>query len=188
MPRSADASAPLLTLAGVSVIDHRLGGHSLAIEVQHNPCHKTMESFFMPTVAEAFMELERLKHERAVWMEVAEFLSRFVDHEVSKADHKIKAEGCIRPEVSQKLISEFVDSINEQEIDPLNDRIQTLESLGVEEQEDDREEEGEANSRKESKKAAPRKAGGKARAKPERAKKRIRAVPRPTKPKASGSG
>jgi hypothetical protein len=87
------------------------------------------------TVAETVSELERLKHQRAVWMEIVEFLSRFVDKESRKADHGIDAEGCISSPVPQEAVREFIDRINEEEIEPLNQEIGALENLYVEEDE-----------------------------------------------------
>lgn len=138
----------------------------------------------MPTVAETVTELEGLKHERAVWMEVVEFLSRFVDHEVSAADHKIVAEGCIRQEVPQEVVAGFIKDINEQEIGPLNDRIESLSGLSVEEKDDAKGDDGGGEVPKEK----PPKKAVKARAKTGKTGKPIRAVPRTAKPKASRTG
>ena len=89
------------------------------------------------TVAETVRELERLKHQRAVWMETVEHLSRFIDRESRQADHGIAAEGCITSAVPQEVVSEFIDRINDDEIDPLNQEINALENLHVEEDEND---------------------------------------------------
>ena len=88
------------------------------------------------TVAEATRELERLKHSRAVWMEIVEHLSKFVDQEVRQAEHGIVAEGCVENRVPQPVIKEFVAYINDQEIDPLNKKIGEIEGLTVTETKD----------------------------------------------------
>jgi len=89
------------------------------------------------TVAETVRELERLKHQRAVWMETVEHLSRFVDKESRHADHGIAAEGCIHSHVPQDVVREFIGRINDEEIDPLNQEIESLENLYVEEDDDE---------------------------------------------------
>ena len=83
------------------------------------------------TVAEAARELERLKHLRAVWMEMVEHLSKFVDQEVRRSEHCVVAEGCIENKVPQSVVKEFIAYINDQEIDPLNKKIEEIESLTV---------------------------------------------------------
>lgn len=83
------------------------------------------------TVAEAAKELELLKHERAVWMEIVEHLSRFVDQEVRAAEVRIVAEGCVENKVPQSVITEFIQYINDQEVDPLNEQIEGIEGLVV---------------------------------------------------------
>lgn len=87
------------------------------------------------TVAETVKELERLKHQRAVWMETVEHLSKFIDKESRQADHGIAAEGCIHASVPQDVVREFIDLINDEEIEPLNQEIGALENLHVEEEE-----------------------------------------------------
>ena len=143
----------------------------------------------MSTVAQTMRELEELKHERAVWMELVEHLSRFVDHEVKQADSKIVAEGCISPHVPQELVQRFIDSINENEIEPLNESISALENLGVE-QEDEQEEADEEKParRKKAGKANAGKEAGKSGKGNRRAKKQIRAVPKPSKTRSQNAG
>lgn len=85
------------------------------------------------TVAEAARELEKLKHERAVWMEIVEHLSKFVDQEVRAAEQRIVAEDCVENKVPQSVVLEFIEYINNQEVDPLNEQIEGIESLSVQE-------------------------------------------------------
>ena len=85
------------------------------------------------TLAEAVKELERYKHERAVWMETVEHLSRFVGNELKNADAGIVAEGCVVNPVPEPVVKEFIQYINANEIDPLNKQIEALEGLAVQE-------------------------------------------------------
>jgi len=101
------------------------------------------------TVAETVVELERLKHQRAVWMETVEHLSKCVDRESKVADHGIPAEDCVSSVVPQDVVREFIDLINDEEIDPLNQEIEALENLHVEE---DDGEEGDPGKKESSKK------------------------------------
>ena len=87
------------------------------------------------TVAETVKELERLKHQRAVWMETVEHLSKFIDKESKHADHGIAAEGCVHSSVPQEVVREFIGRIEDEEIEPLNQEIGALENLYVEEEE-----------------------------------------------------
>lgn len=98
------------------------------------------------TVAETVRELEKLKHQRAVWMETVEHLSRFVDKESRQADHGIAAEGCIHSPVPQDVVREFIDRINDEEIEPLNQEIESLENLTVEEDDGEKGDPGEEES------------------------------------------
>jgi hypothetical protein len=83
------------------------------------------------TVAQAAKELERFKHERAVWMETVEHLSKFIDQEVRLAEQGIAATGCVENKVPQSIIKEFILYINEQEIEPLNVKIEEIENLTI---------------------------------------------------------
>jgi len=88
------------------------------------------------TLANAVKELERLKHSRAVWLETVEHLSRFLDREVRTAEQGIVADGCVVNRVPQPVIREFIDYINQENIDPLNERIEAIEQLTVMETKD----------------------------------------------------
>jgi hypothetical protein len=92
-----------------------------------------MEIFMATTLADAVRELERLRHARAVWMETVEHLSRFVGNELKNADASIVAEGCIVSSVPEPVVKEFIHYINTDEIEPLNQEIEALESLTVQE-------------------------------------------------------
>lgn len=139
------------------------------------------------TVAETVKELERLKHQRAVWMETVEHLSKCVDKESKDADHGIPAEDCISGTVPQNVIREFIDLINDEEIDPLNREIEALENLHVEEE--DNGEEGDPDKKESSKKE---KGKGKKGVLQGRGKKKgsttgVRRLARPPKRKGQGS-
>jgi len=141
------------------------------------------------TVAEAMRELEQLKHGRAIWQETVEHLSKFVDKEVRQAEHGIVAEGCSINPVPQDAVREFINIIEEDEIEPLNTQIAALESLSVEETKDDPTDddgEKEAPSGKEEKEASSGegKKGDSQKAVPA---KRLRTVPRGPGRKAQGS-
>ena len=125
------------------------------------------------TVAEIVKELEQLKHRRAVWMEMVEHLSKSIDQEVQPAQQAIVAEGCVISPVPQSVIREFIDDINESEIDPLNETIDDLEVMGVKETNND-EPESPKPARSKAKKET------KVRPKAVQAGKRIRAVPKPS--------
>jgi hypothetical protein len=131
------------------------------------------------TVAEAVRELERLTHEREIWMDIVEYLSRCLDHEApsGKANAYITVrEGGAK--VPQVMVEKFIDRINGEEIDPLNIAIEELEGLNVYEETDDEDPnkatKGKAN--KPANKPATRKS-----------RKGIRAVPKPPGIKAQGS-
>lgn len=140
------------------------------------------------TVAETVRELERLKHQRAVWMEIVDQLSKFVDKESRQADHGIAAEGCIQTTVPQETIVEFIDLINDGEIEPLNQEIAALENLQVEEEENDEEGDPGAEKAKPAKKSQSKKgrlqAGGKKKGGPAR----VRKLGRPPGRKNQGVG
>ena len=89
--------------------------------------------------AEAMKELESLKHARAVWMEIVEHLSKCLDREVKIAENNIFAEGCVADRVPQAVIKDFIRDINEGNIDPLNEKIDSIENLTVMENSDDNE-------------------------------------------------
>lgn len=140
------------------------------------------------TVAETVNELERLKHQRAVWMEIVEHLSKHVDKESKNADHGIAAEDCIASVVPQGVVKEFVDLINDEEIDPLNQEIDALENLYVEEEENGPE--GDPGKKKGAKKKkGPLKKGGtQGSGKKKGSPARLRKVPRPPGRKNQGVG
>lgn len=103
------------------------------------------------TVAETVRELERLKHQRSVWMETVEHLSKFIDKESRHADHGISAEGCIHTPVPQDVVLEFIERINDEEIEPLNQEIGVLENLYVEEDDGEKGDPGKKKNVKEEK-------------------------------------
>jgi hypothetical protein len=140
------------------------------------------------TVAETVQELERLKHLRAVWMETVEFLSRCVDKESRKADHGIIAEGCVSSTVPQNIVQEFLDQINEEEIDPLNIEIGALENLFVEEANDGTEPEDQNKKAKpKTEKGTLKKRKSKGSSKTPGSSGRVRTISRPTGHKAQGT-
>jgi hypothetical protein len=136
------------------------------------------------TVAEALKELSRLRNEREIWMDIVEYLSRCIDRESpsGKANAYITVrEGGNR--VPQDMVVGFVENINEERIDPLNQMIEELESLNVYEETEDDGPEGKKKktpSKKANKQAAKPKAGS--------TRKRIRAIPKPAGPKAQSTG
>ena len=83
------------------------------------------------TLAEVVQELEGLKHARAIWLETVEHLSKFVDQEVRTAEQAIVAEGCVENRVPQQVVREFIGYINQQEIEPLNEKIEEIENRTV---------------------------------------------------------
>ncbi len=85
------------------------------------------------TVAQVASKLERLRHDRAIWMELVEFLSKCVDDDVREASQHIRAEQCVQSRVPQEVIVVHIERINDDEIDPLNDAIAALENMSVEE-------------------------------------------------------
>jgi hypothetical protein len=140
------------------------------------------------TVAETVLELERLKHQRAVWMEIVEHLSKHIDREGRQANHGIKAEDCIKNVVPQSMVQEFINLVNEGEIDPLNQEIGALENLNVEEEEDgpkgDPGKKEGAKKKKGPGKKSNTQRGGEAKRNPSR----LRKVPRPPRRKNQGVG
>lgn len=145
------------------------------------------------TVAETMYRLECLKHTRAIWQQTVEHLSKFVDKEVRPAEHGIKAEDCVVNPVPQEAVKEFIDIIEETEIEPLNQEIAALENLSVEETNEDPGDDGEkAKAGKEEKRktsSSPAAAGGKksssGKAIPP---KRLRSIPKHPRRKAQGTG
>lgn len=134
------------------------------------------------TVAETVRELERLKHQRAVWMDMIERLARCVDKESKKADHGIAAEGCVTNPVPQKVVREFIDRINDEEIEPLNQQILSLENLSVKEEgeEEDGSKQGDQKQKKKSKakKGTLKKRRVQGRSKTNGPQGRVRTIPR----------
>ena len=93
------------------------------------------------TFSEALQKLEESKHQRAVWNEMVDFLSRFVDSEVTAAEQGIGAEDCVEKVVPQAQITAIINYIDEEHIAPLDEEIAALEQLQVVETEDDDSEE-----------------------------------------------
>lgn len=98
----------------------------------------------MATLAEMMQELEQLRHSRAVWMETVEHLAQFIDKDTVKADRGIHAEGCSVNPVPQTVVREFIGYINQQEIAPLNKKIEAIESLSIVETKNDKDPKGKA--------------------------------------------
>jgi len=140
------------------------------------------------TVAETVQELERLKHQRAVWMETVEHLSKFIDRESRHADHGIAAEGCITSAVPQEVVSEFIERINDDEIDPLNHEIGALENLHVEEDEDGPKGDPDQKKSPKAKKGQVKKRNTQGGSKKKRTPGRIRKVARPPGRKSQSAG
>ena len=136
----------------------------------------------MATLSELMRDLERLRHSRAVWMETLEHLAQFLDKDTIKADRGIRAEGCSVNPVPQAVVREFVSYINQQEIAPLNQQIDTIENLNIMETSNDQNDpQGKDSPR--SKNTAPEAKPG---PKIGSIGKTIRAIPKSTGGKASG--
>lgn len=86
------------------------------------------------TLSEALSQVESLKYSKAIWLEVIEHLRIFVDDEVRKAKKGIASDGRVVP---QSIIKEFVDRVLFEELEPLSQKIVSLEKLSVEEKKDD---------------------------------------------------
>lgn len=133
------------------------------------------------TVAEAVKELDKLRNEREIWMDIVEYLSRCIDRESpsGKANAFITVrEGGTK--VPQPMVEDFVRNINEDKIDPLNSSIEELEGFNVYEETNDNEPTRKKTKSKANKQATKPKVGG--------ARKKIRAVPKPPGTKAESSG
>jgi hypothetical protein len=135
------------------------------------------------TLAEAVEKLELLKQQRAVWLELVDHLSKFIDQEVSKADHVIPADGCVSQNVPQEVIEGFIHEINGNEIDPLDEEINALENRAVTETKKD------AKNKPKQATANPKKRAAKKPNPKQKAAgtKGIRAVPAPARLKGGGS-
>jgi hypothetical protein len=140
------------------------------------------------TVAETVIELERLKHQRAVWMEIVEHLSKTVDKESKNADHGIQAEDCIASVVPQEVVKEFIELINDEEIEPLNQEIGSLENLNVEEEKDGPKGDPDKKKGTKKKKGPNKKSGTQGGSQKKGVPARLRKVPRTPGRKAQGIG
>lgn len=138
----------------------------------------------MSTLSEIMEKLERLRHEKAVWEDINEHLGNCIDTETLEKKSNIVAVGCISSEVPQDIVQEFIDTIAEQQIVPLDEQIRSLEGLQVEETEDNDEEDKKPKQPSKKKKAKARK---KIVAKPKAKKPQgIRAVPGQRRKAAAG--
>lgn len=107
------------------------------------------------TLAEAIQMLNEYKYRRAIWMEVVNFLARYVDDEVSQAEAVMQTEDCLEVKVPQEFIYRIIEDINKKHIAPLSAQIEDVEGCSVEVGSDEPSED-----RKEGKKKADRKATG----------------------------
>ena len=83
----------------------------------------------MATLQEALRTLDRLKHEQAVWFEVVEFLSKFVDSDMRAADAHIESPEA--GQVPQQVIADTIKTINKEKINPLGEKIDTVSNINV---------------------------------------------------------
>jgi hypothetical protein len=86
--------------------------------------------FLVVTLNEAVGMLNSLKYQRAVWYEVVNFLTKFVDDDVRAAD------SCVQDEeagsVPQAVVLEIVNSIKSAQINPLSTEIESMENIQLE--------------------------------------------------------
>lgn len=136
------------------------------------------------TFSEALQQLEENRHQRAVWNEVVDFLSRFVDSEVREVEQGIGAEDCVEKVVPQVQITAIIAYVDAEHISPLDEGIAALEQLQVVETEDDNSE------AKEKTKPTKKKVSGKrpSKAKAGKNKKASGTIPRAVKSKVHKAG
>jgi hypothetical protein len=84
----------------------------------------------MSTLAEALAKLNGAKHRQQIYMELVNFLSKFVEDEVHKPDVTMVTEGL--GAVPQDLLREVLDELNKDRIDPLSEMIESIQGLSVE--------------------------------------------------------
>lgn len=78
-------------------------------------------------------KLELLKQERAIWVEVTDHLLKYVDDDIRSPGKAIVAEGCASQVVPQDMVQNFVNDIRKREVEPLEAKIISIETLQVEE-------------------------------------------------------
>lgn len=87
----------------------------------------------MKSLVEAVKELELLKEQLAVWSEVMDHLSTFVDSDVALAKAGIAIEKNSKRIVPQHVVVEIARSITTEKIAPISGKILELEQLPVSE-------------------------------------------------------
>ena len=83
------------------------------------------------TYSEVFDLVESGRQERAVWEQVVDSLMKYVDTDTVAAADAIKAEGCVKKEVPQEIVSAVIEYIESNHIVPLTKELEDLERLQV---------------------------------------------------------
>lgn len=82
------------------------------------------------TLADLVAELNECRHRQQIYMELTGFLSTFVDDEVQQAERSMVTDGLGK--VPSGLIQEAIDVLNEERIDPLTEKIESIQAIDIE--------------------------------------------------------
>ena len=82
------------------------------------------------TLADLMAELNECRHQQQIYMELVNFLSTFVDDEVQRAERSMVTDGLGR--VPTELVQQAIDVLNEERIDPLTEKIESIQAIDVE--------------------------------------------------------
>lgn len=92
--------------------------------------------------SEVFDLVESGRQERAVWEQVVDSLMKYVDTDTVAAADAVKAEGCVKKEVPQEIVSAVIEYIESNHIGPLTKELEDLENLQVVETSNDEAKQG----------------------------------------------
>ena len=83
------------------------------------------------TYSEVFNLVESGRQERVVWDQIVDSLMKYLDTDTVSASSAIVAEGCVKKEVPQEIVSAVIEYIETQHIEPLTKELEDLENLQV---------------------------------------------------------
>lgn len=114
------------------------------------------------TLGEMLQELEQHRYDAAVWAMLVNKLCTYLDQDKHRqADAGLKVKGCSETYVPASVFERIIERLNEEEIEPLNEKIADIEGFSVESNDGDKEERGKKTGAKD--KVAKRKGGRKGR-------------------------
>ena len=132
------------------------------------------------TFAEVMQQLEEYRYELAIWSLLENALCPYLDKDRHRqAEVGLKVKGCSDPKVPVEVFERVIELIRAEKIEPISQKINSIENLGVEEK--DEEEERGAAEEKEAK-GAKKKTNRKTRAK------KLRTISGRSRKQGAGSG